>query len=224
MASDKRSKRESESGGLREMKRARSRGSSLNLAILTSLVLSLDWLGLARLHNYPTMPVTRSAMAKLALTDPAQVDRSGTESLTSTLVSGSPPNSATLESDTGDHGATDKARKEDDGDAPATSSASDDDTSSDDDSDSETDSDDDGDVGSSVQLQSLLQKAKEAARERARKAKESKGKRGGDDDGLAGNEEMVLFGDVDEEEDEEEETDEEDRCVDFPPFPAPSMF
>ncbi|BGP11728.1 dTDP-fucopyranose mutase [Rhodotorula toruloides] len=159
------------------------------------------------------MPVTRSAMAKLALTDPAQVDRSGTESFTSTLVSGSPPNSAALESDTGEYGATDKARKEDDGDASATSSASDDDTSSDDDSDSETDSGDDDDVGPSVQLQSLLQKAKEAARERARKAKESKGKRGGDDDGLAGNEEMVLFGDVDEEEDEEEETDEEDSST-----------
>ncbi|BGP35715.1 dTDP-fucopyranose mutase [Rhodotorula toruloides] len=159
------------------------------------------------------MPVTRSAMAKLAHTDPNQVDRSGTESLTSTLVSGSPPNSAALESDTGDHGATDMARQEDDSDASATSSASDDDSSSDDDSDSETDSDDDEDAAPSAHLQSLLQKAREAARERAQKAKESKGKRGGEDDGLAGNEEMVLFGDEDEEEDEEEETDEEDNST-----------
>uniref|UniRef100_A0A0K3CQL8 BY PROTMAP: gi/342318881/gb/EGU10837.1/ deoxynucleotidyltransferase [Rhodotorula glutinis ATCC 204091] n=1 Tax=Rhodotorula toruloides TaxID=5286 RepID=A0A0K3CQL8_RHOTO len=159
------------------------------------------------------MPVTRSAMAKLALTDPNQVDRSGTESLTSTLVPGSPPNSAALESDTGDQGAPSKSRKEDDSDASATSSASDDDSSSDEDSDSETDSDDDGDVAPSAQLQSLLQKAKEAARERAQKAKESKGKRAGDDDGLAGNEEMVLFGDEDEEEDEEQETDEEDNST-----------
>ncbi|BGP27948.1 deoxynucleotidyltransferase [Rhodotorula toruloides] len=159
------------------------------------------------------MPVTRSAMAKLVLTDPAQVDRSGTESLTSTLVSGSPPNSAALESDTGDHAVANKARKEDHSDASATSSASDDDTSSDDDSDSETNSDDEDDTGSIAQLQALLQKAKGAARERAQKAKEVKAKGGGEDDGLAGNEEMVLFGDEEEEEEDEEASDEEDNST-----------
>lgn len=181
------------------------------------MVLALDSLGLAKLHSKSTMPVTRSAMAKLAVSDPAQVERSGTESLTSTLVSGSPPNSAALDSDNVDHGELNKAQEEDDDEASATSSASDDDTSSEDDSGSETDSDHEEVTLPSTQLQSLLQKAKDAARERAQRAKEakdSKGKRGAEDDGLAGNEEMVLFGDEEEDEDDEE-SEEEEESVDF---------
>ncbi|GAA6042151.1 hypothetical protein JCM8097_004986 [Rhodosporidiobolus ruineniae] len=94
-------------------------------------------------------------------------------------------------------------------------SSSDDDSSSD---SSEDDSDDDDDSSASegedeqddddtaLRLQALLLKAKQSARDKAEQAK-SKGKRGGEGDGLAGNEEMVLFGDEDEEESSEEEDD-----------------
>ncbi|GAA5870631.1 hypothetical protein JCM1840_004821 [Sporobolomyces johnsonii] len=116
--------------------------------------------------------------------------RHPTESLSSTLVESSSP----------DHSTSD--------DSPDSASASSESDSGD--SDDDDSSDDDQDPTAHLQL--LLLKAKQSARERAQAGKAT-GKRGGEGDELAGNEEMVLFGDDDDEESDDEDADEEDGAT-----------
>ncbi|GAA5957911.1 hypothetical protein JCM3765_006200 [Sporobolomyces pararoseus] len=96
-------------------------------------------------------------------------------------------------------------------DSPSNSSTSSSD-SSEEDSDSDSDSDEDSatadsedDEEETLKLEQLLIKAKQSAKQKQLAEKEKKnGVKGGEGDGLAGNEEMVLFG---EEDDSEEDSD-----------------
>ncbi|GAA5841052.1 hypothetical protein JCM3766R1_006649 [Sporobolomyces carnicolor] len=105
-------------------------------------------------------------------------------------------------------------------DSPSIRSASSSSEGSDsDDSDSDSGSDtgdsaqeDEDEAEETLKLEQLLIKAKQSAREREQQAKGAKGAaaRGGEGDGLAGNEEMVLFGDEDDNESDHED-DEDDN-------------
>ncbi|GAA5916247.1 Fcf2 domain-containing protein [Sporobolomyces salmoneus] len=106
-------------------------------------------------------------------------------------------------------------------DSPSTSSRSDASSSeSDSDSDSSADeedsesevSEDEDEEEETIKLEQLLIKARESAKQRQLEEKERKksaGMKGGDGDGLAGNEEMVLFG-MDQDDEEEGDSDEEE--------------
>lgn len=160
------------------------------------------------------MPLTRSAVHRLHLEQSMSPSASPSHSLhppppdsvSSTLVSDQTKNAASVSS------------------SSSSSSSSESSDSSDDDSDaSDTERETDAlDADPTAHLSALLARAKQAARERDAQAKAAKDKRGGEGDGLAGNEEVVLFGqDDDEEEDGDNESDDErdgdkdGRCVDM---------
>ncbi|GAA5891922.1 hypothetical protein JCM6882_007406 [Rhodosporidiobolus microsporus] len=144
------------------------------------------------------MPVTRRQAAQ----QHTQETRHQTESLSSTLVGGDSEASHDSEASP----VLAEAALVEEGDSSSDSGSSSDDSDSD-----STDSDSDSTASSGPDLSALLLKAKQAARLRAEKEKERKlGKRGGEGDGLAGNEEVVRFGgesDEEESDDEEEEGD-----------------
>ncbi|TNY21577.1 Fcf2 pre-rRNA processing-domain-containing protein [Rhodotorula diobovata] len=148
------------------------------------------------------MPLTRSAVHRLHLEQSMSPSASPSHSLhppppdsvSSTLVSDQTKNAASVSS------------------SSSSSSSSESSDSSDDDSDaSDTERETDAlDADPTAHLSALLARAKQAARERDAQAKAAKDKRGGEGDGLAGNEEVVLFGqDDDEEEDGDNESDDE---------------
>ncbi|GAA5988892.1 hypothetical protein JCM11641_002113 [Rhodosporidiobolus odoratus] len=125
-------------------------------------------------------------------TSPKQPSDHTDSSLTSTLV-GDPTSSSSSSSS-----------------SPASSSSSSDSS----DSESDSDSDDDDDDPSAA-LAALLLKAKQSARAKAvaqaAELADREKHKARQDDGLAGNEEVVLFGVVDEDEDDDEEEDDDDH-------------